>query len=114
MAQQWSLLWCASLSLAACAGEAQVLQRNAIGGELVLRGALAPASAKARTLMAEHCGGRYLVREAERNDSAFGPANELSGRGIVRYRCASEDQSAFELAGVATERASEVLATRAR
>ena len=76
-----------ALSLVGCAAEVSVVRRDANGGELLLRGPHAPAAIEARTLIVEHCGGRYQLLRAATNDTA--PASELSGHGQIGYRCAT-------------------------
>ena len=47
------------LSLSACSGTANLVRKDALGGRVQLNGPYMPAMADARTLMVEHCGGRF-------------------------------------------------------
>ena len=47
------------LGLSACSSTANLVRKDALGGRVQLDGAYMPAMADARTLMVEHCGGRF-------------------------------------------------------
>ena len=47
------------LSLSARSSTANLVRKDALGGRVRLAGAYMPAMAEARTLMVEHCGGRF-------------------------------------------------------
>ena len=51
------------LSLSACSGTANLVRKDALGGRVQLNGPYMPAMADARTLMVEHCNGRFDYRE---------------------------------------------------
>ena len=58
-----------------CAAGARVVRGDAHGGTLEAWGPLVPATQHARLAMAEHCGGRYVLR------------SEAPTRGAVSFAC---------------------------
>jgi hypothetical protein len=52
------------LAAPACSGTAYIVQGDARGGEVALEGAYIDSIAEARAVMAEHCHGRFTVRDA--------------------------------------------------
>jgi hypothetical protein len=52
-----------SLAAPACSGTAYIVQADAQGGEVALEGTYIDRVAEARALMAEHCHGRFTVRD---------------------------------------------------
>ena len=51
------------LTVSACSSGASFVRKDAIGGRVHLEGAYMPAMADARTLMVEHCDGRFEATE---------------------------------------------------
>jgi hypothetical protein len=49
--------------LGGCAAGARLEHTSRNGGQVRLHGAYMPAVGDARVLMAEHCGGRFVVQE---------------------------------------------------
>ncbi len=47
----------------ACSGTAYIVQADDRGGEVALEGVYIDRVAEARALMAEHCNGRFTVRD---------------------------------------------------
>ena len=111
MVQQMSFLGCALMCFAGCAGEVQLVERHANGGTLFLRGPSAPAAAEARILMAEHCGGRFLIKESSES-AGFQPVNAMSGHGSMLYRCVG--QASPTLLGSVRDPADQVIARGTR
>jgi hypothetical protein len=75
-----------AVCLSGCAARAEVVRRDARGGELLLTGPRARATADARELIVEHCDGRYRLL-ADTTGLASLPASALTSRGRIAYAC---------------------------